>query len=355
MKTPEWSPRIVFAVGFSIITYGFWQILRPSIHALIWAAVLATVCYPLYTALARKLGGRRRLSSVLACVLISLLIVVPAIILVIVLAKQSVDASYSVQQLLHSPDFDQKLQATHLRFNEQVSRMFGGAVDVSGIDVRAVLMEMLRRMSEFLLSASRGLATGFAGFVINFFIMVAALYFFFVDGRRLAAELQKLIPLPARHGHAILRQFKEVSEATLLGTLLTGVSQGAVGWLIFVGLGLPSPFFWGSIMAIAAFIPLVGAGLIWIPAAAYFFLTGQAVKGIILVVLGIGVIGSIDNLVKVFVLKDRMRLHTLLLFLSILGGIKVFGLIGLILGPLIAALFVTFLSIYKAEFRYKAE
>jgi predicted PurR-regulated permease PerM len=193
--------------------------------------------------------------------------------------------------------------------------------------------------------------TGFAGFLFSFFLMIAALYFFFVDGKSLVSLGKEMIPLRARHADALLSQFREVSVATLLGTLLTGLSQGATGALVFLVLGLPAPLFWGAVMGAAAFIPFVGAGLVWVPAAVYLFATGSAAKGISLFALGVLLISSVDNLVRTFVMRGRMRMHILVLFLSLIGGVKTFGLVGVILGPLIAALFQTFLTIYKSEFR----
>ncbi|MGH8248691.1 MAG: AI-2E family transporter, partial [Gammaproteobacteria bacterium] len=132
-------------------------------------------------------------------------------------------------------------------------------------------------------------------------------------------------------------------------------SQGVMGGLVFLGLGLPVPLFWGAIMGAASFIPFVGAGLIWVPAAVYLLLTGAVTKGVILLLLGVGLISTVDNLVRTLVMQGTMRMHILLLFISLIGGLKTFGLVGVVLGPLIAALFQTCLTIYKMEFRKALE
>ena len=352
----EWtrSATVFFAGCFLVVLYLFWRILFPSLTPLAWGAVLYTTCHPLYRVLVRLLGHRRRLAALLTCILISALVIIPAILLVISLAKQSAEAYASIHNLVQSPEFDAKLQGTNVHFTDKLSELIGQDVELAAFDLKAVLLNLLNRVSQLLFATSSAIVGGFAGFVYQFFLTMVTVYFLFIDGRKLLAEAKALIPLPWDHVEAVMLRFHEVSTVTLYGTLLTAISQGGVGALSFAVLGLPSPVFWGATMAAASFIPLVGAGLVWAPAAVYFLLTGSVGRGLVLLVFGVAGISTIDNVVRLYVLKGTMRMHILVLFIRIIGGLKVFGLLGLILGPLVVALLQGFLDIYRHEFPQRA-
>jgi predicted PurR-regulated permease PerM len=148
----------------------------------------------------------------------------------------------------------------------------------------------------------------------------------------------------------IIRKFRDVSFATFYGSLLTAVVQGCAAALLFWILGIASPLFWGAIVSFVSLVPIVGAFLVWIPMSAYLFLSGNTASAIVLLVGGGVVVSSIDNVLKPIIIRGRTDMHPLLVFLSVLGGMQVFGFLGVLLGPLVVAFFVSFLNFYRLEF-----
>lgn len=342
-----WPRRRAATIGVVVVIagllYSFGRLLRPFSVPMIWAAVLVSVFYPLYQRLSRWLGNRR-IASLLSCTLICLMIVAPVLLLAALLAKESVEAFASFQAMLQSPEFESTLRARQLQLFSDVSSNAGRFISLDVVNLRGVLLDVLKRLSEWVVAASAALVTGLTGVLFHSFIMVVTMYFFFLDGEQLLGLLQRLNPVPRPYTEIILHRFREVSAATFYGSILTAVAQGSLGALIFFLLDLPSPRLWGAAMAISSFIPLVGTGLIWIPMATSLCFTGQVTKGIALFVLGAGLIGTIDNLIRLLIVKERTKIHTLLVFLSVLGGLRVFGFLGLVLGPLIAAMVQTLLT-----------
>jgi predicted PurR-regulated permease PerM len=322
--------------------------LAPYLPPLGWAVVFATVGYPGYRRLVGWCGGRRRLAGLLACVSICALLLVPLVLLAFALTRQSLDAYAAVQRIVVSPDFETLVEQWLMPRLAGVMNL----LDLGGIDVshlRDGLLAMTGQVSSFLVSHTTGLVTGFAGLLFSASLMLIAMYCFFLDGPTIVRRLRDLLPLEPPQEEMLIRRFRDVTAATFYGGVLTALAQGMIGAVIFLSLGLPSPLVWGAAMAVASLIPVVGTALIWAPAAAYFLLTGAWIRGVVLIGLGVLVIGSVDNIVKPLVVRGRMQMHILLGCLGILGGLHLFGLLGLVLGPVILALLMTLVEIYQAR------
>ena len=328
------------------LTYLAWRMLLPYLTPIGWAAVFATVGYPVYRGLARWFRGRCRLAALTTCVLLSVVIVVPMVLLGFALARQSIDAYGHLQRGIVSPEFDAWLHQ-HIEPRLAGLRDIAGGADTGRL--RDGLLSLAGQFTSALVSQTKAIVTGFAGFVFSFFLMNVSMYVFFLDGPAIVRRLQDLTPLPEPHDDELIRRFRDVSQATLYGGIATALAQGLVGGIIFGLLGLPSPALWGAAMGVASFIPLVGTALIWGPAAAFLIVTGRMVAGVVLVGLGVGVIGMVDNIIKPLVVRGRMQMPLLLVFLGILGGLQLFGVLGLILGPLVLAMLMTLLELYVKE------
>jgi len=187
---------------------------------------------------------------------------------------------------------------------------------------------------------------GLSTFVIGFFFTLLSLYYLFKDGGRLFEKMKQVIPLPSKERDLLIRRFEEMVYATIYGGILIAVVQGLLGGLSFWILGLSSPVFWGTAMAFLSFIPVGGTALVWAPASVLLFIQEAYLKGIILLVIGIFGISMVDNLLRPLLISTRTKIHPLLLFFAVLGGIQVFGLIGLVAGPLIVTLFLSLIEIY---------
>jgi predicted PurR-regulated permease PerM len=347
----SWLPNAFFVICFIGVLYLVVQILRPFIVPIIWAALLVTAFHPVYIRLVASLRGRRRTAAVLSCVLVTGIIVVPMLLLAVTLAKESVDAYNRVQSLMQSPEFDSRARLIELREKHPILQTVGQFLDMHTGNIRQIVLRGLEMVQGFLVGTSRTIVSGFADFIFKFLLTLVTMFFFFVDGRHILQRATALLPMQRRYAQRVIRRFQEVSVAALYGSVLTAVGQGFVGAISFMLVGLPSPVLWGAVMAFASFVPLFGTALVWFPVVVYFLLSGSYGKAIALFLIGSLVINSVDNIVKLVVIQGRIRMHTLLVFFSILGGLRAFGFLGLFLGPLIMAIFLTFLDIYEVEFR----
>ena len=295
--------RIAFVVVFLIVGYYVFRILTPFLTGLIWAAILATVFHPVFETLAGRLK-RPHLASALACVLLTVAIVLPVIVLLILLAGQSVDAYRLLEAKIKGGElgsFDSLRQT--LAYQWLRPKLL--ALGVPEPDLREIAVQAVRSISQFLVRHSTDVFSGFTRFVFNFLVMIFGVYYLFLEGPEILKELRRLSPLRREHEEAMIGKFREITVATFEGNLLTAVLQGAAGGLVFLLFGVPSPLLWGAVMALLSLVPLVGTALIWGPVVAYYLLTGAAAKGLLLLLVCGGAVSSIDNFVKPFLIRRR--------------------------------------------------
>jgi predicted PurR-regulated permease PerM len=187
--------------------------------------------------------------------------------------------------------------------------------------------------------------------LFSFFLIFITMFFLFRDGPDILEILRTSNPLPRAYETEIIQKFQDVSYATFFGNIFTAIVQGSAAAVLFWILGIPSPLFWGAVVAFVALVPIVGAFLVWIPMSAYLYLTGESARAVLVLVLGGLVVSSIDNILKPILIHGRTKMHPLLVFLSVLGGMQVFGFLGILMGPLIVAVFLSFLNFYRLEFQ----
>lgn len=341
--------RIAFVVVLLIVGYYVFRILTPFLTGLIWAAILATVFHPLFETLARRLK-RPHLASAVACVLLTVAIVLPVIVLLVLLAGESVDAYRLLEAKIKGGElggFDSLRQTMAYQWLRPKLLALG----LPEPDLREIAVQAVRAISQFLVRHSTDVFSGFTRFVFNFIVMIVGVYYLFLEGPEILKELRRLSPLRRTHEETMIGKFQEITVATFEGNLLTALLQGAAGGLVFLLFGVPSPLLWGAVMALLSLVPLVGTALVWGPVVVYFLLTGAAVKGLLLLVVCGGAVGSIDNFVKPLLIRRRAHMPTAWVFVGVMGGLGVFGFLGFVLGPLMVAVLFALIGIYKVEFR----
>lgn len=341
--------RIAFVAVLLLVVYYVFRILKPFLTALVWAAILATVFYPLFEGLTRRIK-RPRLASALACVVLTVAIVLPVIVLLVLLAGESVEAYRLVQAKISGSQFG-VFDSLHQTLAYQWLRPKFLALGLPEPDLRETAVQAVRAISQFLVRHSSDVFSGFARFAFNFIVMLFGVYYLFLNGPEILKELRSLSPLRREHEEAIIGKFKEITVATFEGNLLTALCQGVAGGLVFLFFGVPSPLLWGAVMAFLSLVPLVGTALVWGPVVIYYVLTGAVGKGLLLLAVCGGAVGSIDNFVKPLLIRRRAHIPTAWVFVGVLGGLGVFGFLGFVLGPLMVAVLFALVEIYKVEFR----
>jgi predicted PurR-regulated permease PerM len=340
--------RIFLLIILAAVLYFVGRILRPFFPALAWAAILATVFYPVYQRIERILH-RRELASVLCCALLTVAIIVPVVLLVFLMAGESVKAYGNLENMI-SNGVPAKIAAIH---NSAAYKTLAGKLREMGLpvpDVGAAAMRVFRAGSRFLVEHSASVVSRFMNFILQIFVMLFGLYYLFLQGPNILRELRSLVPLRPEYEERIIKKFTGVVHATFTGSLTVALVQGALGGVGFLIFGIASPLLWGAGMALVSLVPIVGTALIWGPVVIFYLLTGSILRGLLmLLVFGVAV-GSVDNVLKPILIQRGMEIHTLWVFVSVIGGLNVFGFLGLVLGPFLFTVLVVLLEIYKVEF-----
>lgn len=336
----KWS-NIVFAGLFALSILFFLRIIWPFVLPVLMGAFIAVLFMPMHDWLCRKLDGRPGLCAGLATTGVFLLILVPLAVLAYFLAKEMLGAVDFVRAMLDKTDLRQEL-ARQLPVGirryiplYKLNQQTGDAVMAAMGSSAAFVTNLLSEGTEF---------------AIDLFLIVVAIYYFFLDGRRLVREGMKLIPLDSRYSEAFITEFKDVTYAIMWGNTLTAVVQGAIGTVGLFIAGVPSPLIWGAAMVVVAMIPVGGTALVWVPVSVGLLLTHHVNEGLFLLAWGAFLVSTIDNVVRPRLAGSRMKMHPLLVFLSMFGGLAVVGVMGLVVGPLVAAIVMSMVRIYRRDF-----
>jgi predicted PurR-regulated permease PerM len=350
--SPQRKSQIVMVVYFlsifvvSALLIGW--LLLPFLSILILAAVVTGFFKPIHDRLSDLVT--RRVSSFLTCCLIFILLFLPIVFFVGVVSREA----YNLYLMARGAALGEHLKALmdESRLVESVNSLtapFG--LMVTGDTLRQAITEMGRFVGLFLYEQASAIASNVLAFLVNFFLMLLVIYFLLIDGGRLIDFIVDLSPLPREQDEKLIRKFKDMAGAILLGNGACGVLQGAAGGLIFAAAGLESAFLWGVVMAILAFLPIIGIGAVFVPASVYLFLKGRFAAGIWLFLVYVIVVVLVEYIFKPKLVGDRVQMHALLVFLSMIGGLRLFGILGIIYGPLVATAFLTLTDIYHTSYQ----
>jgi len=339
---------LIFALFLTFLSiYLLYQILSPFLTSILWAIFLAIAFYPISKRLQHFLKKREALSAGIMTLVVLTLIALPFSLLMASLAVEVVEVYHQVEEMIKTGQLQAHMEKVReIAIFKWILMRLTQSLDLSQKEPLDFLLRNLQQISTFLFNHTTKIVKGLSTFVIGFFFTLLSLYYIFKDGGRLFEKLKEAIPLPSKERDLLIRRVKEMVYATIYGGLLIAMLQGLLGGLSFWILGLSSPVSWGTAMALLSFIPIGGTALVWAPASVLLFVQGAFVKGIILLAIGIFGISMVDNLLRPLLIGTRTKIHPLLLFFAVLGGIQVFGLIGLVAGPLIVTLFLSLIEIY---------
>jgi predicted PurR-regulated permease PerM len=311
---------------------------QPFFNVLLWAAVLAVVFYPLHRRI-RERTATPTLAAALSTVAVILLILLPVTAVTIAVVRELSGAAAAVQA--------NGYQWTPPPLVARALDFVGHYVDIDRESARAFMVARMQTWGTALAASTLVVVGGVAGAVGQTVLVVFTLFYFFRDGENIRQAAYEMVPLQRVQWRDIIARTQDVIAATVYGVLAISAIQGTLGTFIFWVLGLPSPLLWGVVMFFLSMIPMAGAFLVWVPAALYLALMGSYVKAIILVVWGVVVIGSIDNVLSPKLVGRRACLHELLIFFAVLGGLQVFGVLGLVLGPVVVAMTLALIEMVR--------
>jgi len=339
---------IALLVVLVIALYVCWLMIQPFVNVLMWAAVLSVVFYPMHRRILDR-TGKPSLAAILSTLLVVLLILLPVTFITVAVVRELSGAAASFQAS------DGSWQLTPPPRVAWLIDRIGNYVDIDRAKATKFLAERLQTWGSALAASTLIVVGGVVGAVTQMLLVVFTLFYFFRDGERIRKAVTTMLPLQRVQWKEISTRTQDVIAATVYGVLAIAAIQGTLGTFIFWALGLPSPLLWGVVMFFLSMIPMAGAFLVWMPAALFLAATGAFVKAGILVVWGILVIGSIDNVLSPRLVGRRASLHELLIFFAVLGGLQVFGVLGLILGPVVVAMTLALIEMAREAGQPAAE
>ncbi|HOX97513.1 MAG TPA: AI-2E family transporter [bacterium] len=344
MKKINYLGEVFFFVCLLGILYLWYVIYKPFLGIFLISAAITSIFYPAYLGIMQK--SKRigpSLASLLMVLAISFIVIIPLILFLLYLSTQ-VGSFYDWLMKIFDSGF---LTVWVDKFNLFISRFFSFSLNEE--TVITYFTNIGSGLNQWLISATSSIINNAFQMVTSFLFLIVCLFFMFRDGKKILVRIMQWTPLHDRYDLEIYKKFQEVSYAAFLATFVTAVAQAVVASVAYAIVGLPVLFL-GLATAVASIIPLFGTVLVWGPIALYFMFIGAWGKAIFLVLWGSIVIGLVDNVLRPWVMKGHTNIHPFILFFGILGGIVTFGFWGIIYGPLIIAIGLTFLHIYSLEY-----
>ncbi len=349
-KNTSYTILLFFLACFLISIFLLGWLLWPFLSIIVLGAVVSGIFSPLYRLIIRNGYVRPSIASFLVCCVIFCILFIPIVFFVGILSKEAYDLYLVAKDAMISPQISALMEGSKvLEHTNNVLANFNFQITVE--ELNTYISEIARFVGLFLYNQARSIASNMLAFFINFFMMLLVIYYLLVDGRRLVSFIIDLSPLPNTQDQILLKKFEDMAGAILIGNGVGGLIQGLAGGIVFSIFGLPSPFLWGVIMGLLAFLPIIGIGMVFIPAAIYLFLKGRVAAGIFFIVFYVVLSGGVEYLFKPKLVGQRVKMHTLLVFLAIIGGLKLFGILGIIYGPLVITAFLTLTDIYRSSYQ----
>lgn len=336
----------------ALLLFVVWEIIlifAPFAKAIFWSAILAFAFYPLYTRLRKNLKPNDTLAAVLMTALIFLIVIPPVALIVVNVAAQAIELYQTTSEFVRQGGPEQLIE--HIRSLGFVQK----------IEARVFEWEPLKQhASDWILNSSRSLGNLVAGQVgnitknlfvvgLNIFLMTMLIFVFLKDGERIYGFLYRIAPLEEKNKKAIFKQINDTFSAVIRGQLLTSFTQAVAVGVIFWFLNLPVPIFFAFLTFLTALIPVAGAASVWVPMCLYLVTIHDKKRAIILLVLGL-LVSQIDNVMKPALIGEKTRLPYFLLFFGILGGLKLYGIMGIFLAPVVLSLFFALVKIYQEKY-----
>jgi predicted PurR-regulated permease PerM len=337
--------RILIA-ALAIISVLFLVMIRQFIMPILLAAIFSALVMPVFHKFEKWFRGRRILASAVTVILIICIIIVPLTGLLGIVAGQAVKigtvAKPWIEQQISEPGSIPKFIES-LPFYQTIEPYKDQIFTKAG--------ELVGGLSGFIIGKLTSATIGTVNIILDLFIMLYCMFFFLLEGSSILNKILYYLPLEDQFERRMLDKFTSITRATLKGTIVIGILQGALAGIAFAVLGIPSALFWGTIMAVLSIIPSVGSAIVWLPAVAILIFTGHIVKAVTLFIFCAFIVGSMDNLLRPKLVGKDTEMHELMILFGTLGGIIMFGMVGMIVGPIIAGLFVTIWEIFAIEFK----
>ena len=342
--------EIFFLLLLIALTYAFYRVMQPFLLNIFLAVIFTTVLYPRFERLSAKLRNRDGLASILMVLMVFVVVAVPVTVIGLLVYSEAISGYAAVVQNL--PGLVDRLSEITLLENLGEIPIIGQYIgEVETVQLGELLRNAISTTSDFILTATQRSFVSVSAAVANFVLFLLLMFFLFKGGRQMSAAIYDVLPIPNRELRQIAADARRTTTATLISTFLIGIIEGSYGAILFLIFRLPSPFIWGVVIMVLSMIPLIGTNLVLVPAGIILIVTGRVAAGVLMIVLGLGGVAVTQNVVKPKLLGDRSALNPALALLATIGGIAWLGLIGFLVGPLMASLFIVIWQQFGQRYR----
>jgi predicted PurR-regulated permease PerM len=333
-----------------VVFVGLLVLLLPMVQIFALPLVLATtivlLCYPMYQWLTKVLWKRKALGSLASCLVIIICAILPASVLGSIITRQAI-TFYTTAQ----PELRKVIQnVENGRYSSDRHFTFLKRFNLSSLDLQSSFQDLTKSVAKVATTVVNKTSAGILGLFANLMITLFAMFYLFIDGEAFVQKLKHLIPLRSEYKVLMFFRFTQISRATIKVTLIIGIIQGALGALTLLVFGIKTWILWGVAIMFLSLLPVVGAWTVLVPAAIVQFFLGNPWHAAGILLMTIVVISNVDNIIKPRLIGHEAKLHDLVVFLSTIGGLYAFGVMGFLVGPVVASLFVTIIEIYNTEF-----
>ena len=340
--------KTTFLVLLVVLLAAFVWIIRPFLAAGLLSILAVVICDPVYQIFLRWVRQKRYLASFLATIFVVLCVMIPLGIIGGVVITNGIDLIGKITSQLESGQLAGGIDGIGSWISAKMQEISG--LLPADFDLRATLIKLFNMVGSIAYQYSPKVFSATFKVITNFFIMLIFVFVLFAEGPAAFKAIFSLFPLAEEHKKILVKEIRSVISGTFLGLLATAAAQGVLIGIGFWIAGIPNPFLWGIVAVGVTMVPFIGAVLMYIPASAYLFISGHWIYGLFMFIYGVGIVSTVDNLIKPLIMRGSVNVHPLLLALSIIGGGIWLGLTGMILGPIIVALMFAMLDIYRREF-----
>ncbi len=321
------------------------------VSAIVMALLIASVSYPIFLWVKRLLKDHEIAASLFMTLFILLVLIIPVGWFISTLSNEAFEFYNTTRSAVSLKKIEQALDSDSIWAQRvrNIGQMAG--MEFTPETLQTLTASVGKKVGLFLYNQGRSMASNLFSFLVHFFLMMMTIYYLFRDGIRLKDYIVQILPVPREQLEKVVITFQDMGRAIIIGNGLSGLVQGILGGCGFFIFGLTSPFLWGTVIAFMAFLPIIGASIVFIPAAVILMLHGKVGAGVGFLIYNISYSSIIEYLIKPRVIGKEMQMNSLLVFIGIIGGIKLFGILGIIYGPLIITIFLTLAEIYRLEYK----
>jgi len=311
-----------------LLAYLVYSVFEPFLVALAWAAVLVIFSYPAFKWLERRWG--RTKAAAASTFGVTLILIVPSLLVMGAFVREGVNAAQSLQNGMANGHFTW--------VNDLWARIQYRFAQESPVDLATLLHKYAAEAAGYLAEQLGNILRNTAVFLFHLAVAILAMFYLFRDGEAMILRLREVLPFEEEHREKMLREVRELITATVTSSLAAAVADGLLGGLAFALTGIVSPLFWGVMMGFCSLVPVVGSAIIWVPASIALMVEGHLAHGILLAVICVVIVSVVDNVLRPMLISGRAEMGGLVIFISVLGGIAVFGMLGVVLGPIVVAI-----------------